>query len=140
MRRKLILPMLIIFVGSILPACNNLNVRLNTDVAFDSIKKIRDAETKFKKQTGAYGTLKELSEVRLIDSSLASGTYYGHKYEVRAKKNSYVAVTVPIEYGENAYHGTGYVSLYVDETGVVRGGDRKGAEANVNDEAIGKQQ
>lgn len=117
-------------------ACNNINVRLNVEQAVLSIKNIRDAQANFKatSNAGRYGTLKELANAGFISPPLADGIDQGYKFEIRLGSDSYEAFAVPLEYSESANSGTGYLSLYVDTSGVIRGGDKRGAEANANDE------
>jgi hypothetical protein len=133
MRNKLILSILIIYLLNILMACRNIGYRVNEDAAIDSLMRVRGAEMAFKKQSGNYGTLQELAESGLIDSDIASGNRAGYKLEVRAKKDSYKAVAVPVEFGETAYSGTGGLSFYLDESGIIRGERKKGVEASVSD-------
>lgn len=121
----------------VIAGCHNLHWRLNQEGAIDSLVKIREAEVTFKKSAGRYGTLKELAAARLLDSSIASGTRQGYRIDVRPKEQSYVAVAMPVEYGENAYKGTGSRSFYLDSSGIIRSGDKKGAEADLNDPPVG---
>jgi hypothetical protein len=52
---------------------------------------------------------------------------------VRVKNDSYEAVAVPIEFGETANQGTGGLSFYLDDSGIIRGAVKKGAEADTAD-------
>jgi hypothetical protein len=129
--------MLALGVLVLVPSCRiNLDRRWNQKEALSSLKTIREAERSFKvkKEDGKYGTLVELGAAELIDPSLASGIKDGYRFEVRIKGNSFEAIAVPIKYLE-----TGIMSLYLDETGVIRYGDKKGGEANANDSPIDSQ-
>lgn len=123
-------------------ACNNLSYRWNVKQAVSSMRRIREAENIFKagKSIGRYGTLEELANAGLIDAALASGTHNGYRFNVTIAENSYKATAVPIEYSGNAYSGTGYLSLYMDESGMIRGGDKGGAAATAQDEPFELQQ
>ena len=122
-------------------ACQNLSHRLNQEGALESIKNIRAAEQTYKvtKGAGKYGSLKELAEAGLVKNNLSEGHDLGYRFNIKVIGNSYMATAVPEAYGENAYKGTGAISYFVDETGVIRWGDKKGAEANSNDPPLGKQ-
>lgn len=86
---------------------------------------------------GDFGTLEQLGKQGLLDYILAEGHRYGYLFKVRLKKGTsespalFEAVAVPRSYGR-----TGVVSLYIDTTGIMRGADKKGAEATVHDEAL----
>jgi hypothetical protein len=43
---------------------------------------------------------------------------------------------VPTKYGANAYSGTGSMSYYLNESGLIRGRDKNGEEANRDDPAL----
>jgi hypothetical protein len=107
--------------------------RLNEEKAFDTMKLISSAQRACKEAKGRYGTLKELADAGLIKSALSDGRDGGDRFEIRVAENSYSAVAVPEKYGARRYTGTGGISLYVDETGVIRGEDKGGREANAND-------
>lgn len=81
---------------------------------------------------GEFGTMRELADAHLIDSTLASGTKNGYRFTVRIKPAltrdapaSYEAIATPIR-----YRSSGRRSFYVDETGVIRSADNRGAEAD----------
>lgn len=74
-----------------------------------------------------FGTLQELVAARLIDAELAGGTKWGYAYS-STEAPSFEVRTIPLQYGV-----TGKWSFYVDETYVLRGDDKGGAEANYND-------
>jgi hypothetical protein len=121
--------------------CQNVEYRLNQEAAIESIKSIRAAQQKFREihVGGRYGSLKELADAGLIDQSLSDGRDRGYRFEIRLKDDSYSAVAVPEVFGESAYKGTGGISLYVDETGVIRWDTGKGHEATLNDPPLAKQ-
>jgi hypothetical protein len=122
-------------------ACNNFVYKFNQEHALKTIKAIRSAQQTYKETKGAgkYGTLKELAEAGLIDPSLSKGRHKGYLYYIRASENFYSAVAVPEKYGRTAYAGTGAVSYFVDQTGVIRWGDKEDHAATVNDPPLAKQ-
>ena len=98
---------------------------------------IREAEAAFRAAHGRYGTFQELASDRLIQSSIATGVFRGYKFTlVVAAADSYEAHAVPTEYGANAYSGTGKISLYLNQSGLIRGRDKRGEEANGNDPVL----
>ena len=99
---------------------------------------IRKAETDYKMANGRYGSLDELLREKRIRKSLASGLNHGYKFSIRYNESAYTAVAVPIKYGSNSYSGTGMFSFYLDDSGVIRAADKKGAEANASDPPLGK--
>lgn len=139
--RHVWLKLLVFTLISISTACQNFNFRLNEGGALDSIKKIRAAEQAYKaaKGAGKYGTLEELAEAGLIKPGLSDGRDRGYRFRVAVTGNSYSATAAPEEYGETAYKGTGGVSYFVDETGVIRWHYQDGAEANSGDSPLEKQ-
>lgn len=81
-----------------------------------------------------FGTLRQLRDYQLIDEVLAEGIKDGYLFRVRTDPGSpteapsFEVRAIPLEYGV-----TGRWSFYVDETYVLRGDDKGGAEANSND-------
>lgn len=123
-----------------LPACSEykgMRSRINTQKAIVTLKAIRTAEEAFRKKTGnKYGTLEELTGAGLIDSALITNTEYGYRFALRVRTSSYEAVAVPLIYGKTGYEGTGHISLYLDDSGVIRGADKQGGEADAHDDPL----
>lgn len=96
----------------------------NNDHAIGAMIAIRKAQHSFKQTKGRYGTLEEL-----ISSGLAVPTpsQYGYQFAIRADSTSFVAVAVPTRWKESS------LSLYLDQSGVIKGMFKNGAEADVND-------
>jgi hypothetical protein len=128
-----------LFLAVLFSSCNNYIYRINQDNARDVIKEIRVSQIKFKKEYGRYGTLRDLIDKGYIDKKFQSGMDNGYKFQIRANISSYSATATPIEYGATAYKGTGGISIYVDETGVIREADKKGLEAGPNDHPVEEQ-
>lgn len=106
----------------------------NTEIAYDSILKIHNAEKKFKALQGRYGTLNELSSTKLINTEIANSIYAGYNYKLIAGDDSYTAIATPIEHLK-----TGLTPLYVDQTGVIRANFNNGLEATIKDYPIENQ-
>ena len=81
-----------------------------------------------------FGTLRQLLAEKLVDPALENGIRNGYLFRVRADPGSsteaasFEVRATPLEYGV-----TGKLSFYMDETFVLRGGDKGGDEAHSND-------
>ncbi len=122
-----------ILVVAIGCSSNGVQKRLNQEHARSSLMKIKNAQMAFKakNQSGAYGTLEDLSAAKLIEPALATGKYKGYLFKVRLKDASFEAVATPVSYGN-----TGYWSFYVNNLGVIHGAMKNGQEATTNDPPI----
>ena len=108
----------------------------NEAMTIRQLRQIAAAEATYLPTLGMsrkYGTLAELVANGLLDKSFAPGSEqkYGYRLEVRVVGNSFEAVATPVSYGQTSSPGTR--SFYVSADGVLRGGDKKGLEANMND-------
>ena len=110
----------------------------NEGAAQSSLRTLHAAEATYQATKGAgnFGTLSELAAEGLIDSRLATGTRSGYKFTVELTTNEmnypgFAVVGVPMTYG--GVEATGIRSFYVDETGVIRGGDKFGRPATKED-------
>jgi hypothetical protein len=98
--------------------------RFDEDHAIGAMTQIRKAEEAFKSANGRYGTLDELAAANL---AVPSRVQHGYQFTVRPTQNSYVAVAVPTSWKEHS------LSLYLDQSGIIRGMFKNGAEADVKD-------
>jgi hypothetical protein len=111
-------------------------IRYNESGAVSVLRIIMSAEATYQATAGNgdYGTLKQLGEQVLIDEILAKGHRYGYLFKLRVEKStaespaSFEAVAVPRKYGR-----TGLQSFYINETGIMRGANKRGAEATIGD-------
>ena len=92
---------------------------------------IAGAQQKFKMSTGngSYATLEQLLAENLIPKEMIESS--GYRFEVTVSGDKFEVSGVPIEYGK-----TGKMSFFMDQTGVIRGGDRSGAAATASDPPI----
>jgi hypothetical protein len=84
---------------------------------------------KSKKGGGACGTLEDLIAADLLPKDIIEKS--GYKFEILPSGDKFEATAVPLEYGK-----AGTLSLFIDQTGVLRGGDRNGAAATASDPPI----
>ena len=121
------------FIGlCLIASCYRFTYSLNQDRAEASMRAIRSAEATFLATNHRYGSLGDLGSAKLIDEELARGTNYGYRFKVVVENTSYRATAVPVKYGWNE-GGTGSWSFYLDESGVIRGNVKEGAEAHTQD-------
>lgn len=99
--------------------------------AISILHAIHDAETTYKetKGKGNFGTLEELMAGGFLSRSTFEFDYY--RFDLTVSGNKYEAVAIPAMYPDR-----GRRSFFVDETGVIRGGDKGGGRASATDEAI----
>jgi hypothetical protein len=108
--------------------------------AISIMRLIYTVQMHYQSSTGSgrrFGTLKQLLDDKLLDPTFVDGIKNGYRFRVRADPGSpteasfFAVRAVPLE-----YRVTGWMSFYIDETGVVRGGDKGGAEAHSNDKIL----
>src|SRR5436189_274086 len=125
--------------GNFTPSYSNYGFagqpELKKGLAVRALRTIHGAEATYlaTKGKGDYGTLNDLQRDGLISTDLASGVKSGYRFKVEVfdaaneRPAAFEVVAVPTEYGSS-----GTRSFFVDETGVLRGEDSHGLEANRN--------
>lgn len=103
----------------------------NESIAKSLLRTVASAEATFQSTKGAgrYGTLEELISEGLVSKDLLEK--YGYKIDVAVSPTRFEAVAIPLEYGK-----TGRLSYFVDESGVLRGGDHGGGAATISDKPV----
>jgi hypothetical protein len=103
----------------------------NESIAKSLLRTVVSAEATFQatKGGGRYGSLEELVSESLISKDLLEK--YGYKIAVTVSSNTFEATAIPLEYGT-----TGRLSFFVDESGVLRGGDHGGGAATLSDKPV----
>jgi hypothetical protein len=104
---------------------------MNESVAIGLLQMVAGAETTYKdgEGKGSFASLDKLIAARLVQQDTLNK--YGYRFEVFASGTHFEATAVPVEYGK-----TGRLSYFVDESGVVRGGDHGGGAASVADKPV----
>jgi hypothetical protein len=102
----------------------SLNRRFNEQHAIGGMIAIREAEETFKSSNGRYGTLDELTASNL---RVPTRMGYGYEFIIQPTATSYVAVAVPSGWKESSQ------SLYLDQSGIIRGMWKNGSTADVKD-------
>lgn len=115
-------------------------IRHNEAGAIMTLRTLFSSEATYQATSGNgnYGTIAELRKENLIDYVLAEGHRYGYLFLVRLERissespqSSFEIVAVPRTYGR-----TGLRSFYVDESGVIRYANKKGAEPSRDDDML----
>ncbi len=103
----------------------------NERMAIGTMYMIARAERDYqaKQGAGSSGTLDDLIAAKLISKDTID--QFGYKFEVTANGDKFEVTAVPLEYGKS-----GTLSLFIDQTWVLRGGDRNGAPATASDQPI----
>jgi len=85
-----------------------------------------EEQYKSKKGGGNYGSLDDLIAAGMFAKDTLENS--GYKFELTVSGDKLEISAVPIEYGK-----TGSISMFIDQTHVLRGGDRNGAAATAAD-------
>ena len=103
----------------------------NERMAIGLMYSIARAEENYKNKQGggSCGTLEDLFAAELISKEIVEKS--GYKFDVTVSGDKFEVSAVPLEYGK-----TGRLSLFIDHTRVIRGGDRNGAIATASDTPI----
>jgi len=87
------------------------------------------AEIAYKKANGTCATLEQLTAANMFPKEMIEKT--GYKFDLTVSGDKFELSAVPLEYGKS-----GNMSLFIDQTFVLRGGDRSGAAATASDPPI----
>lgn len=103
----------------------------NERMAIGLMYQIAAAQDTYQKSkgSGTGGTLDQLIEADLVSKELLDQS--GYRFMVTVSADKFEISAIPVEYGK-----TGTMSLFTDQTRVLRGGDRGGAAATVSDPPI----
>ena len=133
--------LLAVVVCSVLSGCSGMRARVDGEMALELVRRIRSAEQTFRQQHARYGEWKELIDAGLLPGPLADGVEVGHRFQLKASEKHYASVAFPVK-KDDALAYVGW-SLYLDESGVIRGcpyGRSNGyVTANQSDRPVGTQ-
>ena len=90
---------------------------------------INYGQESFKASNGNYGTLDELVSKSFVHKEMMEN--HGYNFLVSVSGNAFEAVAVPIEYGKS-----GRLSFFIDNSGILRGGDHGGGAATASDDPL----
>jgi hypothetical protein len=120
-------------------ACVPAVIGQNEAQTIQALRKLHAAQVTYQSTVGSgtFGNLNALHSAGLINDYLASGHYAQYAFIVAPTAPTtttpafYQSWSLPWSYGE-----TGIRSFYIDATGVLRGADKQGALATVNDPPV----
>jgi hypothetical protein len=102
----------------------------NERMAIGMMYMIVRAEDEYKeKNGGTFGTLEELIAADMVPKDNIERS--GYKFELTVSGDKFEVSAVPLEYGK-----TGRLSMFLDHTRVLRGGDKSGVAASASDPPI----
>lgn len=124
---------LMLVVASAASAENPPETAKNERMAMATLWQLANAQRNYKETNGGtrYGSLEELIAAQLVSEESIKSE--GYKISLTLTAGGFEISAVPAEYGK-----TGKLSLFMDQSGVVRGGDHGGAAATASDEPIGE--
>lgn len=95
------------------------------------------AEATYHSANNNFGTLLQLIKFGVIYEPLADGENCGYLYTVAVTpQTKNIPAGFQVKATPQQYGVSGVRSFYIDETGIIRGGDKGGAAANSNDPPI----
>ncbi len=114
-----ILPLLVVILLAF--ACN-LSYRLNIESGVADAEAIRDGEAKYYAERRKYASLQDLIETGFAARELEDGKDSGFNIEINANEEHYSLSIYP-DYSQGVVNrdDLGQLSIYCDETGVIRG-------------------
>jgi type II secretory pathway pseudopilin PulG len=131
-----VVPIMII-AGIAIPNLLASRMAANEGSALASLRTAHAAQATYQAMYQKFGTLDELATAELIDPRLATGSKNGYRFTLQITRNvdnleGFEILAVPLE-----YRSTGRRSFYVDETGVIRAADARGAPSTKYDAPLG---
>lgn len=122
--------LLLMAVAGISGEINPPQMVQNERMAIGIMYSIAYAQGEYKKKnSGAYGTLEELMAAKLVPKEGIEKS--GYKFDFTVSGDKFEVSAVPVEYGKS-----GKLSLFLDHTHILRGGDKGGASASASDPPI----
>jgi hypothetical protein len=101
----------------------------NESTAIGIMYSMAQAELTYKKYFGTFGTQEQLGTTNMFPKEMIEKA--GYKFDLTVSGDKFEISAVPLEYGKSAT-----MSFFIDQTLVLRGGDRNGAAATASDPAI----
>jgi hypothetical protein len=104
---------------------------VNERRAMSSLHSIAYAQSRYKEEKGkaTYGTLEQLLAEHMISPNSLEG--FGYRLDLMVTGEKFELTATPLEYRKS-----GMFSYFIDETFVLRGGDKNGAAATSSDPPI----
>ena len=121
---------LLLTVAAMASSANPPETVKNERAAMSTLWQVANAQRNYKEQNGTrYGSLEELVTAELLEENAFKSEHY--KFAMTVTSDGFEISATPTEYGK-----TGKLSLFLDQSGIVRGGDHGGAAASASDDPI----
>ena len=122
---------LLLTVATMASAANPPETVKNERAAMGALWQITYAQQNYKEQNGGsrFGSLEELLKAEVLSEEAIKSESY--KISMTLTADGFEVSAVPVEYGK-----TGKLSLFIDQSGVMRGGDHGGTAATASDNPI----
>src|SRR6185369_3916701 len=98
----------------------------NERMAVGMMYQLAYAEERYKEKQGSYGTVEDLMTANMFSKESIERS--GYKFELTATGDKFEVSAAPVEYGKS-----GTLSLFIDQTRLLRGGDHNGGAATASD-------
>ncbi len=122
--------LIILFATLVLSGCG-IPSRVRTSSIIRDVQLFRDSQQIYKVKYGTYASVEDLIDKKLLETRFADLEEHGYRFNLMAGKEIYMLSVVP-EAEENKADSDDNeeLSLYVDESGVVRAGIKRNTPAN----------
>lgn len=122
--------LIILFALVALSGCWILNSKSVSSIIRET-QLFRDAEQIYKKKYGSYATVEELIDKKLLEKRFADLEEHGYRFNLAVGKDQYILSVIPeVEENKANSDDDNELSLYVDESGVVRASIKRNTPAN----------
>ncbi len=122
---------LVLTIAGMASAGNPPETVKNERAAMSTLWQIANAQRNYREQNNnRYGSFEELVAAELLPEDAFKVESY--KFAMTLTPEGFEVSAVPVEYGK-----TGKLSLFIDQSGVVRGADHGGSAASSSDDPIG---
>lgn len=123
--------LLMMVVAGISIQADQSPILTNESIARSILHNVTASQMTFRdtKGNGRFGSLDELVAAQLLNKDLLER--YGYKIELTNLSNRFEVTASPVEYGK-----TGRRSFFIDDSGILRGGDHGGGPATLSDKPI----
>lgn len=114
----------------------------NETFAVNAVRTLHSAQVTYQATAGNgnFGSLNDLRQASLIDTTIASGDKYGYRFAVQTMAgNGNTSASFVITATPQRYRKTGRKSFYINTSGTLRGADKNGAPATADDPIIENQ-
>jgi len=107
------------------------SLRSNEAMAQGRLQMINIAQSEYKESTGRYGTMEELKAAGHFREEYQTTEIEGYEIKISASGDKFEATATPKHYPK-----LGRRSFYLDQTGILRGGDLSAKTASASDDPI----